>query len=110
MNFPIIYILDDYLLTRLAYKKSLELENNYKIEDDFSNSSDLLNKMKQKPCDIAIVDLELVEGEIQELFDLIKYKYPKTKLIATCSQNSALKLFDISNSNIRAYALKRTCA
>ena len=104
-----IYVADNYLLTRLLYEKCFEFEKDYLIKADFANSIDFLNKIENSPCDIALIDYELKDMQIQNLVGLLNQKYPEIKIILTCGLNSVSKLCELNQLNIRAYVLKKNC-
>ena len=74
-----ICILDNYLLTRVAYKKYFELNKNYKIIGDFSSFEALFLNINSLNPDIVIMCLSDIK--CFEFIKIIKQKNPKTKII-----------------------------
>lgn len=76
-----LYIVDDYLLTRIAYKKYFEGDDYFKVCGDFKSAKECLKKLSKYPVDIVICDIELLDINGIELAKTIKENYPLTKVI-----------------------------
>ena len=81
MNFITLFIVDNYLLTRIAYKKYFQNDDEFKICGDFKSGKECLEELEKFPVDIVICDLELFDMNGIELTKIIKEKFSSTKVI-----------------------------
>ena len=85
MNAISIYIVDDYLLTRIANKRCFLHDNNFIVEGDFSNARDCIKALEKKEVDVVLMDIELPGINGIEATKIIKEKFPKIKVIILTS-------------------------
>ncbi len=103
-----LYIVDDYLLTRIAHKRYFENDDNYKILGDFQCAEDCLEEMKKNQADIILMDIELPEMNGIEATKIIKEKYPKTKVIMFTSYENEERVLASLACGACGYILKNT--
>ena len=106
MNVINLYIVDEYLLTRIATKEYFKKDKNFKILDDFSNMKQCLKKMEKERSDIILLDISQSNSKYLKELKTIKEKYPKTKVIALASNNDDNKIFLMLASGVCGYVLK----
>ena len=56
-----IYVVDDYLLTRIAHRRYFENDKEFELLGDFSSAEACLEKIKEIPSDIVLMDIELTK-------------------------------------------------
>jgi len=88
MNSITLYIVDDYLLTRIAYKKYFENDNDFKVCGDFKNARECLFELKNNPVDFVICDIELNNPNGIEFTKIVQEKFPSTKVIIVTSSKT----------------------
>ena len=101
-----IYVVDDYLLTRIAHKKYFASDENFKVIGDFQNAEDCLEQMKKVQADIILMDIELPEMNGIEAVKIIKEKYPKTKVIMFTSYENEERILASLACGACGYILK----
>ena len=62
-----LYVVDDYLLTRIAHKKYFANDDNFKVIGDFQNAEDCLEQMKKS---LRVVQIGR-EGNIRAITDIV---------------------------------------
>lgn len=103
-----LYIVDDYLLTRIAHKRYFEHDDNYKILGDFQTAEECLDAMKKNEADIILMDIELPEMNGIEATKIIKDTYPKTKVIMFTSYENEERVLASLACGACGYVLKNT--
>ncbi len=106
MNPINLYIVDDYLLTRIAHKRYFSQDNEIKILGDFANAEDCIKKMTKHPADIILMDIELPKMNGIEATKIIKEKYPKTKVIIYTSYKNEQRVMASLACGACGYVLK----
>lgn len=101
-----LYVVDEYLLTRIAYKRYFASDDNYNIVGDFSSAKECLAQMEIQTADIIIIDIELSDMNGIEAIKLIKEKYPKTKVIISTSNKNEQSVLAALACGACAYVLK----
>lgn len=106
MNPVSLYVVDDYLLTRIAHRRNFLKDKEISFFEDFSNAEDCIKKMAQKPADIILMDIELPKMNGIEATKIIKEKYPKTKVIIYTSFKNDQKILASLACGACGYVLK----
>lgn len=106
MNPVSLYVVDDYLLTRIATRRYFSSDNEINLLEDFSNAEDCLEKMKSQQADIILMDIELPKMNGIKATKLIKEKYPKTKVIIHTSYKNEQRILASLACGACGYVLK----
>ncbi|MBR5304602.1 MAG: response regulator transcription factor [Candidatus Gastranaerophilales bacterium] len=106
MNPVTLYVVDNYLLTRIAHRRNFANDNEIFFLEDFSNAEDCIKKMKHKPADIILMDIELPKMNGIEATKIIKEKYPRTKVIIYTSFKNDQKILASLACGACGYVLK----
>ena len=106
MNPVTLYVVDNYLLTRIAHRRNFANDNEILFLEDFSNAEDCIKKMKHKPADIILMDIELPKMNGIEATKIIKEKYPRTKVIIYTSFKNDQKILASLACGACGYVLK----
>lgn len=106
MNPINLYIVDDYLLVRIAHRRYFSLDNEINLLGDFANAEDCLVQMKKQPADIILMDIELPNMNGLEATKIIKEKYPKTKVIIFTSYKNEQRVLASLACGACGYVLK----
>ena len=101
-----LYIVDDYLLTRIANRRYFAKDNEIILLEDFGNAQDCLKKMEEKPADIILMDIELPQMNGIEATKIIKEKYPKTKVIIYTAYKNEQRILASLACGACGYVLK----
>ena len=88
MSATTLYIVDDYLLTRIAYKKYFQGDCNFKVCGDFKSARECLNELKKNFVDVIICDIYLFDMNGIEFARIVKENYPATKVIIVSAYKS----------------------
>lgn len=106
MNPVTMYVVDDYLLTRIAHRRYFSQDKEVTLLDDFGCAEDCLEKMKKYPADIVLMDIELPKMNGIEATKFIKEKYPKTKVIIFTSHKTGQRVLASLACGACGYVLK----
>ena len=106
MNPVTLYVVDDYLLTRISHRRSFASDDEIVLLEDFSNAQDCIKKMEEKPADIILMDIELPKMNGIEATKIIKEKYPNTKVIIYTSFKNDQKILASLACGACGYVLK----
>jgi DNA-binding NarL/FixJ family response regulator len=106
MNPVTLYVVDDYLLTRIAHRRYFSSDKEINFLEDFGNAEDCLEKMEKTPADIILMDIELPKMNGIEATKLIKEKYPKTKVIIFTSYKNEQRILASLACGACGYVLK----
>lgn len=104
-----IYVVDDYLLTRIAHRRYFENDKEFELLGDFSSAEACLEKIKEIPSDIVLMDIELPKMNGIEATKFIKEKYPKTKVIILTSYKNEQRVLASLACGACGYLLKNNC-
>lgn len=101
-----VYIVEDYLLTRVTYKKALADNPNINITGDFETAEDCIEALEKQPADVILMDLGLPYMTGIEATKIIHNKYPNIKIIILTSHENDDEVLSSLASGANAYALK----
>ena len=88
MKKPItIYVVDDYLLTRIANKRYFADDCEFSVIGDFSNAKDCFRALDKNEPDIILMDIELSDINGIEAVKIIHDKFPSVKVIMLTQYN-----------------------
>ena len=108
MNPVSLYVVDDYLLARIAYRRYFADDNEIKLIEDFSSADECIEKMKTKQADIILMDIELPNINGIEATKIIKEKFPKTKVIICTSYKNEQRILASLACGACGYVLKNS--
>lgn len=101
-----IYIVEDYLLTRITYKKALSDYTDIKIMGDFETAEECIDALNNQTVNVILMDLGLPYMTGIEATKLIHRKYPDIKIIILTSHENDDEVLSSLASGANAYALK----
>ncbi len=76
-----IAIAEDHVLIRQALSTMLEKEQEIKVLFDVGNGKELLERLENERPQILILDIEMPVMDGEQVFEVIKLKYPSIKVI-----------------------------
>jgi len=101
-----VYIVEDYLLTRVTYKKAFRDYPDINILGDFETAEECIEALETKPADVILMDLGLPYMTGIEATKIIHRKYPDIKIIILTSHENDDEVLSSLASGANAYALK----
>ena len=101
-----LYIIEDYLLTRLSYVKYFEKSEEFEIIGNFATAEECIDAMKQQQADIILVDLGLPNMNGIEATKYFKEHYPSTKCIILTSHEAEEEILASISCGAKGYLLK----
>ena len=101
-----VFIVEDYLLTRVTYKKALKDYENINIIGDFETAEACIDALEKQPVDVILMDLGLPYMTGIEATKIIHRKYPNIKIIILTSHENDDEVLSSLASGANAYALK----
>ncbi len=101
-----MYIVEDYLLARITYKKALEQFSSLQIKNAFETAEECLEALEKEPVDVILMDIGLPYMTGIEATKIIKEKYPNIKVIMLTSHDNQEEIISSLASGANAYALK----
>ena len=107
MGLITLYIVDNYLLTRIAYKKYFQNDTDFKVCGDFKSARECLEELSKNPVDIVLCDIELFD-DINgiELTRIIAEKFSSTKVIIVSASKTEEAILASLASGAVGYVLK----
>ena len=101
-----VYIVEDYLLTRVTYKRSFKDYSDINIIGDFETAEACIEALENNTVDVILMDLGLPYMTGIEATKLIHRKYPDIKIIILTSHENDNEVLSSLASGANAYALK----
>ena len=101
-----VFIVEDYLLTRVTYKKALKDYENINIIGDFETAEACIDALETQSVDVILMDLGLPYMTGIEATKIIHRKYPDIKIIILTSHENDDEVLSSLASGANAYALK----
>jgi DNA-binding NarL/FixJ family response regulator len=101
-----LFLVDDYLLTRVSNKRQLSFDSKYKILGDFKNANECFEALEYTIPDIIIMDLDLADINGIEASRIIREKYPRIKIIILTSHEEDIKVLASLSCGACAYIIK----
>ena len=75
-------IADDHPIFRLGLRTALERCEEYHLEAEAADGKELLEHLKNRPCDLAVIDIKMGERDNDlTLLQKIKTDYPSLKVV-----------------------------
>lgn len=97
---------DDHTLFRQGLTALLNDYEELKVVTEVPNGLELIQSLKEKPVDVAIIDYEMPEMDGMETTRQIRLKYPNTKIIALTMHNSEELIVQLLNKGTNGFLLK----
>lgn len=97
---------DDHTLFRQGLTALLSDYNELKVVTEVPNGLELIQSLKEKPVDVAIVDYEMPEMDGMETTRQIRLKYPDTKVISLTMHNSEELILQLLDKGTNGFLLK----
>ena len=97
---------DDHMLFRQGLIALLNDYEELKIVTEVPNGRELLQSLREKPVDVAIVDYEMPEMDGLETTRQIRLKYPDTKIISLTMHNSEELIMQLLDKGSNGFLLK----
>ncbi len=101
-----LFIVEDYLLARVTFKKALEQFSDLEVKNDFETAEDCIEALKEEIVDVVLMDIGLPYMTGVEATKIIKDKYPNVKVIMLTSHDNQEEIISSLASGANAYALK----
>ncbi len=101
-----VYIVEDYLLTRITYKKAFKDYPDINILNDFESAEECIDSLEKQPADVILMDIGLPYMTGIEATKIIHRKYPDIKIIILTSHDNDNEVLSSLASGANAYALK----
>ncbi|MCQ2753697.1 MAG: response regulator transcription factor [bacterium] len=101
-----VYVVEDYLLTRITYKHAFQDYDDVEIIGDFETAEECIEALENKRADVILMDLGLPYMTGIEATKIIHEKYPDIKIIILTSHDNDDEVLSSLASGANAYALK----
>lgn len=101
-----IYIVEDYLLTRVTYKQAMKDYPEINIAGDFETAEACIEALETQQVNVILMDLGLPYMTGIEATKIIHRKYPDIKIIILTSHENDDEVLSSLASGANAYALK----
>ncbi len=101
-----VYIVEDYLLTRVTYKQAMKDYYEINIKGDFETAEACIETLESQQVDVILMDLGLPYMTGIEATKIIHRKYPDIKVIILTSHENDDEVLSSLASGANAYALK----
>lgn len=101
-----LYIVEDYLLTRVGLRHVIKKFDNVELLGDFASAEECMEAMTKKPADVILMDIGLPGMNGIEATRLIKKQYPATKIIFLTSHENEEEVLAGLSAGANAYCLK----
>ena len=102
-----IYIVEDYMLTRITYRHTLPKNNpNLEIIKDFETAESCIEALKNENADVVLMDLGLPGMNGIDATHIVRRMNPDIKIIILTSHDSDDEVLASLTAGANAYALK----
>ncbi len=103
-----IYVVEDYFLTRMSYRRTLGKTADFDLMGEFETAEECLEAFEKSPADIVLMDLGLPYPYMNgiEATKILSEKYPKTKVIILTSHETREEVLACTASGASGYVLK----
>ena len=101
-----VYIVEDYLLTRVTYKKAFADCTKIEVKGDFETAEACIEALESQSVDVILMDLGLPYMTGIEATKIIHRIYPDIKIIILTSHENDNEVLSSLASGANAYALK----
>lgn len=102
-----IYIVEDYMLTRITYRHTLPKYNsNLEIIKDFETAESCIEALKNENADVVLMDLGLPGMNGIDATHIVRRMNPDIKIIILTSHDSDDEVLASLTAGANAYALK----
>ncbi|MDD2475649.1 MAG: response regulator transcription factor [Dysgonamonadaceae bacterium] len=85
-----ILIADDHSVVRLGLSMIIKKLRPHAVVEQVKDYKEVMHIIKEKTFSLAILDLNMPNGNFQEALQAIKIKYPETKVMIFSSQDESL--------------------
>ncbi len=106
MNPITLYVVDDYLLTRISHRRYFAQDESIKLIGDFSCARDCFEQMEKMPADVILMEIDLPKMNGIEATRYLKEMYPKAKVIIYTSQKNEQRVLASLACGACGYVLK----
>lgn len=101
-------IVDDHTLVREGLIAALKNEEGISVAFDTQNGIEFFEKLKSKPIDIALVDLDMPEMNGKEVLEKLTMKHPEIGVIIFSMHTNAHIVAELIQMGAKSY-LKKNC-
>ncbi len=101
-----ILIADDHKLYRTGIKSLLENEKDIDISIEVSSGVEVLEKLKQQPVDIILMDIDMPDMNGIEATRAVKESYPDTRILILSMYDNLEYILDVLKAGASGYLLK----
>ncbi|SRR5258707_11814060 len=101
-----IAIIDDHTLFRKTIVNYLSEQKNLQVVIHTGDASELIDRLKETPTDILIVDLFMPNISGDETLKIVKHKYPAIKLLALSMCTDLQLINEVMELGIHGYISK----
>jgi len=103
-----ILVVDDHPIYRNGIVNIISNIKSVVLIDEAENGIIAIDKLKKQAYDIVILDIDMPEMDGVEASEIIRHKFPNTKIIILTSSNSKRQMVDFLKKGVTGYILKNT--
>lgn len=103
-----IIVVEDRPVIQQRLSDLFERESNFVLRALCTSAEDALERLKETPCDLMIIDLELPGMSGEELIPCVSADYPRIKLVVFTVFEDQARIVRLMRKGIDGYLLKDT--
>lgn len=103
-----IIVVEDRPVIQQRLSDLFERESNFVLRALCTSAEDALERLKETPCDLMIIDLELPGMSGEELIPCVSADYPQIKLVVFTVFEDQARIVRLMRKGIDGYLLKDT--
>lgn len=103
-----IIVVEDRPVIQQRLSDLFERESNFVLRALCTTAEDALERLKETPCDLMIIDLELPGMSGEELIPCVSADYPRIKLVVFTVFEDQARIVRLMRKGIDGYLLKDT--
>lgn len=103
-----IIVVEDRPVIQQRLSDLFERESNFVLRALCTSAEDALERLKETPCDLMIIDLELPGMSGEELIPCVSADYPRIKLVVFTVFEDQASIVRLMRKGIDGYLLKDT--
>jgi two-component system invasion response regulator UvrY len=103
-----VIIVDDHPLVRRGFREALATDSGVKVEAEAAQSEEVLSALRDRPCDVLLLDLSLPGRGGLEVLAEVRRLFPSVRTLIVSSHDDAAHILRAMRAGAAGYLTKTT--